>query len=70
MNTTKTKLTKHTATRTVTICIPPREEDEDTPFGKAHYFRAVVEGRTVVSSVPVEKPATKPGPKAYRRDDA
>ena len=43
-------------TRTVTICIPPRDDDPD---GKAHYFAAVVEDRRVVKTMPVEKPKMK-----------
>lgn len=45
-------------TRTVTICIPPRDEDLD---GEAHWFSATVEEREVVAVEKIEAPKFKNG---------
>lgn len=42
-----------TTTRSVTICIPPRDDDPD---GEARWFSATVEGREVVATKRVEAP--------------
>jgi len=49
-------------TRTVTICVPPREEDG--PDAPAHYFAAEVDGRRVVSARPIARPEPRKGRRA------
>lgn len=51
--------------RTMTICVPAREEDGAA--GKSYFFEALVDGRKLLSAVEIERPVLKPRSRTQKK---